>query len=218
MRSALVLDGRFRVFEDGSINRIVDGVETPARTFSMGRSDAKSKYVAVSYREDGKQKLATVHRLMAFAFLPNPDNRPEVSHIDGNKANNNLSNLCWSTRRESTKRAYENGRMNPWKNGTPCIFCGDMTRSTISCCPKCQLKHEVVSKRIEKAKRQKEKFKSIDPLILTHRENECVSRAKNGARVVDIARELGISRQRVDQALDNALGKQERWEARERQA
>lgn len=48
-----------------------------------------------------KRKKYAVHRLVALAFIPNPENKPEIDHIDGNPQNNNVSNLRWVTRREN---------------------------------------------------------------------------------------------------------------------
>lgn len=51
----------------------------------------------------------SLHRLLAIAFLPNPNNKPQVNHIDGIKNNSYLSNLEWVTHQENAKHAYSIG-------------------------------------------------------------------------------------------------------------
>lgn len=55
------------------------------------------------------RKNKFIHRLVALAFIPNPENKPEVNHKDGNKQNNCVSNLQWATRSENQQHAFDNG-------------------------------------------------------------------------------------------------------------
>ena len=83
------------------------------------------KYKYVSLCKDGSQLFISIHRILAIHYIPNPENKEQVNHIDGDKLNNNLDNLEWVTRSENTKHAYKLGLMrrkfgsdNPnWKGG-----------------------------------------------------------------------------------------------------
>ena len=60
-------------------------------------------------RDEGKKKRIPTHRLVAIAFLSNPQNKSTVNHINGNKEDNRLQNLEWATVSENTQHAYNNG-------------------------------------------------------------------------------------------------------------
>lgn len=65
-------------------------------------------YYQIVLRKDGKRKHLRIHRLVALQFIPNPDRLPQVNHKDGNKLNNNINNLEWTTNSENTKHGYDN--------------------------------------------------------------------------------------------------------------
>ena len=62
--------------------------------------DTGNGYLQVVLYKNGKIDRPLVHRLVAKAFIPNPENKPEVHHRDGNTHNNCVSNLQWVTRKE----------------------------------------------------------------------------------------------------------------------
>lgn len=66
-------------------------------------------YIVTLYAYPKPRKNQFVHRLLAQTFIPNPDNKPQVNHIDGNKMNNTLSNLEWVTSAENTQHAVDLG-------------------------------------------------------------------------------------------------------------
>lgn len=65
-------------------------------------------YLSVGIIFGGKKRSFRVHRLVAQTFIPNPENKPQVNHIDGDKLNNDVSNLEWVTHTENIKHAFEN--------------------------------------------------------------------------------------------------------------
>ncbi len=75
----------------------------------------KNGYIYVCFYKENTQTSKRVHRLVAKAFLPNPDNLPQVNHIDGNKQNNNVNNLEWCSQLENIQHANKNGLINHYK-------------------------------------------------------------------------------------------------------
>lgn len=66
-------------------------------------------YLQVELFLNGKRWLKYVHRLVADAYIPNSDNLPQVNHIDGNKHNNCINNLEWTTAKKNTEHAWNSG-------------------------------------------------------------------------------------------------------------
>ena len=61
----------------------------------------RDNYWLVTLHKNSTKKTFLVHRLVASAFIPNPDNLIEINHIDENKLNNHVSNLEWTTRMQN---------------------------------------------------------------------------------------------------------------------
>ena len=68
----------------------------------------KCGYKSVELNLNGKAKKFLIHRLVAETFITNSNNKPHVNHKDGNKSNNDVSNLEWVTRSENMHHAYDN--------------------------------------------------------------------------------------------------------------
>lgn len=72
-------------------------------------SNISKGYKGVTLTKDKKRYPKKVHRLVAEAFIPNPENKSQVNHKDGNKANNKIDNLEWCTNKENVIHAYKLG-------------------------------------------------------------------------------------------------------------
>lgn len=75
-------------------------------------STTNKGYERITLSNNGKKKTFSIHRLVAIAFIPNPNNLPEVNHIDGNKMNNNYTNLEWISSKDNIKHSFINRLSN----------------------------------------------------------------------------------------------------------
>lgn len=103
-KDVLGYEGRYQVSDKGNVRSV-------ARKDSIGRKCGgrtleprhhTNGYLQVALYKNGKRQNKLIHRLVTEAFIPNPENHPEVNHQDEDKANNNVENLEWCTSRYNT--------------------------------------------------------------------------------------------------------------------
>lgn len=75
----------------------------------LKHNNKNGDYFAVVLEYKEKVKYTRIHRLVAQAFIPNPNNYNEINHIDGNKQNNRIDNLEWCTRKQNFEHAKKTG-------------------------------------------------------------------------------------------------------------
>lgn len=93
----------------------VDGTVTNTKTNRIKKQWLGANgYYHVDIHENGYARKVAIHRLIAEHFIINPDTKRTVNHIDGNKLNNDLSNLEWATDAENMQHAYDTG-LQPYR-------------------------------------------------------------------------------------------------------
>ena len=97
-------EGLYQISDMGRVKRLKSKGCLLERFLKVGYS---SEYQKVSLHKKGNKKTHDVHRLVADSFIPNPNNKPQVNHIDGNKHNNRLSNLEYVTPSENAIHAFK---------------------------------------------------------------------------------------------------------------
>ena len=105
-------EGKYQVSNLGKIKSLI--FSNRQATFEQEKILKPQKnrnYLQVSLSKNNKIKIINIHRLVAKAFIPNPNNFPQVNHKDGNKMNNNANNLEWCTCSQNIQHAYNNGLM-----------------------------------------------------------------------------------------------------------
>ena len=94
-------EGKYQVSNFGRVRN--------SRNQIMKQAKHYKGYLIIQLYKHGKPKTKAIHRLVANAFINNPKNKPQINHKDGNKQNNNVSNLEWCTQSENNLHAYKTG-------------------------------------------------------------------------------------------------------------
>ena len=97
-----LFEGRYKVSDIGNV------MHTKRNVLKSRFTDERG-YLRTGFYQNGKTKIMTIHRCVALTFIPNPENKPEVNHKDGEKLNNHISNLEWVTTQENIAHAIRNG-------------------------------------------------------------------------------------------------------------
>lgn len=113
-------EGLYQISENGIIKSIFRKVKS-SRWIPVRRVDEKilkprydkNGYLRVGLNSEGRQKMHPVHRLVGLTFIPNPENKPQINHINGVKDDNRVENLEWCTASENSIHAFKLGLKVP---------------------------------------------------------------------------------------------------------
>ena len=100
-------DGMYEVSNTGKVRS--NNYLNTGRTQELKLGHDDWGYLRVRIIRNGKRKTHKVHRLVAEAFIPNPNNLPQVNHLDGVHDNNRVDNLEWCSASRNVQHAYDNG-------------------------------------------------------------------------------------------------------------
>lgn len=104
-------EGLYEINKDGEIKTINNLKSINSSLGKRGTiilSPSKTgRYLRIGLSKEGKRKYHLVHRLIAFTFIPNPDNKPHINHINGIKKDNSIGNLEWCTQSENVKHGFD---------------------------------------------------------------------------------------------------------------
>ena len=206
-------DKKVVVYENGRIFRVLEnGYDEPNqhRLVPRGRRNVRYRIVTVNVTENGKrkQKRYYVHRLVGEAFIPNPESKPQINHIDGNGENNHVSNLEWVTAKENTAHAFKLGLINTLENTQhKCIKCKGTAMNSGSLCAECKSEMRVLKGRLLSKQNQRNKFRDIDTTTLKPRYRNIIKSRFRGDTLQEIGDRMGVTREYIRQLEERVMDK-----------
>lgn len=117
-------------------------------------------YHLITISSNGKQYMRKAHRLVAEAFIPNPNNYPMINHKDGNKRNNNVSNLEWCTAKQNSIHSFANGLQKP-RYGSENPMFGKFGKNNAKSKSVLMIKNEMITNEFESIELAVKHLKSI---------------------------------------------------------
>lgn len=196
-RHKIIRNGKLLIVEDQTVYRIKGKLLYKCAVNGTSRG---YRYDSVSYQEDGKQKHVTVHRLMAEAFIPNPENKPQVNHIDGDPGNNAIENLEWVTAKENVRHAYDTGLIRTLAN-TPyrCIKCESAVMNEDTLCGDCKSDMHSLKNRLKAKQKQRDQYRGIEVSKLRPRYRKIIRSRFRGDTLEEIGNRFGVTREYIRQ-------------------
>ena len=117
---------RIEVSDQGNVRTVWDDKIKVLKPMKMKTTVGSYLKVSVTNSDDGKQRQIGIHNLVAEAFIPKPEVRSAVklepNHKDGDKHNNTVSNLEWTTRQQNLQHAIDTGLRQVVDNRGKCLY------------------------------------------------------------------------------------------------
>ena len=126
-------EGLYQVSNQGNVKSI--NYKRTGKERVMKPSFDAYGYLVVILSKGGEQSLYKVHKLVAEAFIENPDNKPRICHINTLRADNRAENLCWASQKEICNNATAEGRTRG-RIATK-VFCDGTIYNSIAECAEC---------------------------------------------------------------------------------
>jgi hypothetical protein len=101
--------GYYEVSNRGDVRSLLNQARNRTKIKVLASKRVSGGYLGNTLCRDGLKKQVLVHRLVARAFLPNPDNLPQVNHKDGDKKNNRVENLEWTSSQNNIHHSFLSG-------------------------------------------------------------------------------------------------------------